>query len=95
MEEVIVMNNNPIGIFDSGIGGLTVLNKIIKILPNEKYIYYADTVNVPYGIKPKEEVKKYINGAVDFLINKKVKAIVIACNTATSIAIKDLRNILS
>lgn len=92
MEEVICMNNNPIGIFDSGIGGLTVLNKIIKILPNEKYIYYADTVNVPYGTKPKEEVKKYINAAVDFLINKKVKAIVIACNTATSIAIKDLRN---
>lgn len=92
MEEVIGMNNNPIGIFDSGIGGLTVLNKIIKILPNEKYIYYADTVNVPYGTKPKEEVKKYINDAVDFLINKKVKAIVIACNTATSIAIKDLRN---
>ena len=85
------MNNNPIGVFDSGIGGLTVLKKIIEILPNEKYIYYADTDNVPYGTKPKEEVKKYIEEAVNFLLSKKVKAIVVACNTATSIAIKDLR----
>ncbi len=85
------MNNNPIGVFDSGIGGLTVLKKIIEILPNEKYIYYADTDNVPYGTKPKEEVKEYINKAVEFLISKQVKAIVVACNTATSIAVKELR----
>lgn len=85
------MNNNPIGVFDSGIGGLTVLKKIIEILPNEKYIYYADTDNVPYGTKPKEEIKKYIDESVRFLISKNVKAIVIACNTATSIAIKELR----
>ena len=85
------MNNQPIGVFDSGIGGLTVLKKIIEVLPNEKYIYYADTNHVPYGTKPKEIVKKYINEAVEFLLAKKVKAIVIACNTATSIAIKDLR----
>ena len=85
------MNNNPIGVFDSGIGGLTVLKKIVEILPNEKYIYYADTDNVPYGTKPKEEVKKYINKAIDFLVSKNVKAIVIACNTATSIAVKELR----
>ena len=85
------MNNNPIGVFDSGIGGLTVLKKIIEILPNEKYIYYADTDNVPYGTKPKEEVKEYIYNAVKFLISKNVKAIVVACNTATSIAVKELR----
>lgn len=85
------MNNQPIGIFDSGIGGTTVLKKIIEKLPNEKYMYYADIDNVPYGTKPKEEVKKYINQAVEFLVSKKVKAIVIACNTATSIAIEDLR----
>ena len=85
------MNNGPIGVFDSGIGGLTVLKKIIEKLPNENYIYYADTDNVPYGTKPKEEVKKYINEAVEFLISKNVKAIVIACNTATSIAVKELR----
>lgn len=86
------MNNKPIGVFDSGIGGLTVLKKIIKVLPNEKYIYYADTDNVPYGTKPKEDVKKYVKEAVEFLIKNNVKVIVIACNTATSIAIKDLRN---
>lgn len=85
------MNNNPIGVFDSGIGGLTVLKKIVEILPNEKYIYYADTDNVPYGTKPKEEVKEYIKNAVEFLISKNVKAIVIACNTATSIAVNELR----
>ena len=85
------MNNNPIGVFDSGIGGLTVLKKIVETLPNEKYIYYADTDNVPYGTKPKEEVKGYINKAVEFLVSKEVKAIVVACNTATSIAVKELR----
>jgi len=85
------MNNNPIGIFDSGIGGLTVLSKIIEILQNEKYIYYADKDNVQYGTKPKEEIKRYIKEAIEFLISKNVKAIVIACNTATSIAIKELR----
>ena len=85
------MDNRPIGVFDSGIGGLSVLAKIVQILPNEKYIYYADTDNVPYGTKTKEEVKKYINEAVEFFISKDVKAIVIACNTATSIAIKELR----
>jgi len=85
------MNNNPIGVFDSGIGGLTVLKKIIEVLPNEKYIYYADKDNVPYGTKHKEEVKEYINNAIDFLVAKDVKAIVVACNTATSIAVKELR----
>lgn len=85
------MNNKPIGIFDSGIGGLTVLKEIINILPNEEYLYYADKDNMPYGIKPKEDVKKYIEKSVEFLISKNVKAVVIACNTATSIAINNLR----
>jgi glutamate racemase len=80
-----------IGFFDSGIGGVTVLYDTLKILPNEDYLYYADTLNVPYGPKPKEEVKRYIFNAVDFMIEKGVKAIVIACNTATSVAIEDLR----
>lgn len=80
-----------IGFFDSGIGGITVLHEALKILPQEDYLYYADTSNVPYGPKPKTEVKKYIFGAVDFIISQKVKAIVITCNTATSIAIDDLR----
>ncbi|GFZ30216.1 glutamate racemase 2 [Clostridium zeae] len=80
-----------IGFFDSGIGGITVLHDTLKVLPNEDYIYYADTLNVPYGPKPKEEVKKYIFNAVEFIIEQGVKAIVIACNTATSVAIADLR----
>lgn len=80
-----------IGFFDSGIGGITVLHEALKMLPNEDYIYYADTANVPYGPKPKDEVKMHIFNAVDFIMNQGVKAIVIACNTATSVAIEDLR----
>ncbi len=80
-----------IGFFDSGVGGITVLYEALKLLPNEDYIYYADVINVPYGNKSKEEVKKYIFDAVEFIINQGVKALVIACNTATSAAIEDLR----
>lgn len=80
-----------IGFFDSGVGGITVLYDTLKMLPNEDYIYYADTLNVPYGPKPKDEVKKYIFNAVEFIIKQGVKAIVIACNTATSAAIDELR----
>lgn len=80
-----------IAFFDSGVGGLTVLKETMKLLPFENYIYFADTDNVPYGIKPKEEVKKLVFDAVDFLVSQKVKMVVIACNTATSVAIKDLR----
>lgn len=82
-----------VGFFDSGIGGLTVLNEAIRLLPGEDFIYYADTLNVPYGVKPKNEVKGYILGAADFMIKQDIKAIVIACNTATSIAIEELRSI--
>lgn len=81
-----------IGVFDSGIGGITVLNEAMKVLPEIGYLYYADTQNVPYGIKSKEEVKGYVNRAVKFIIDKKVDALVIACNTATSVAVNDLRN---
>lgn len=84
-----------IGFFDSGIGGITVLYEAIKILPREDYIYYADTLNVPYGIKPKNVVKEYILNAINFIMKEDVKAIVIACNTATSIAIEELRSIYS
>lgn len=80
-----------IGFFDSGIGGITVLYDTLKVLPNEDYIYYADTLNVPYGPKPKDEVKKYIFNAIDFIVDQGVKAVVIACNTATSVAIEELR----
>lgn len=81
----------PIAFFDSGIGGLSVLKNAIEKLPSEHYIYYADTKNVPYGTKPKESIVKYIFEAVEFLADKKIKTLVVACNTATSAAINDLR----
>lgn len=80
-----------IGFFDSGIGGMTVLHQALRFLPNEDYIFYADTLHVPYGEKPKEEVREYIFNAVDFMAKQGIKALVIACNTATSIAVDDLR----
>lgn len=80
-----------IGFFDSGIGGITVLNEAMQLLENVDYLYYADTKNVPYGTKDKEKVKKYIFEAVAFIMKEQVDGLVIACNTATSIAIKELR----
>ncbi|GAB4277234.1 MAG: glutamate racemase [Marinilabiliales bacterium] len=85
------MKNYPIGIFDSGIGGLTVWKEIINILPNESVYYYADTANCPYGTKSIEEVIKFADDIVRFFINKNVKLIVVACNTATAAAIDYLR----
>lgn len=81
-----------IGFFDSGIGGVTVLYEALKLLPEADFIYYADTENVPYGPKAKEEVFNYIATAMEFLVKQGVDAIVIACNTATSIAIERIRS---
>lgn len=80
-----------IAFFDSGIGGLSVLKEALKIMPNEDYIYYGDTENAPYGTKSKEEVKNLTFDAVKFLVNFNIKALVIACNTATSAAVRALR----
>ena len=80
------MNDKPIGIFDSGIGGLTVLKEYLKLLPNENYIYYADTDNLPYGDKTQEEIIEYSKRIVEYFISKNVKAIIIACGTASSLA---------
>ncbi len=82
----------PIAIFDSGIGGLSVLKEALKILPDENYIYYADTKHVPYGNKTKEEVKSFVLEAAKFLSAQNIKMLVVACNTATSIAIAELRS---
>ncbi len=81
-----------VGIFDSGVGGITVLKTALKLLPQVDYIYYSDNNHVPYGTKTKEEVLGYVNDVVAFLISQQVDAIVIACNTATSIAVKTLRS---
>lgn len=86
-----MQKENPIGIFDSGIGGVTVLKEIIKVLPNENYIYYSDSKNNPYGDKSKEELISICDNIVNFLLSKSCKIIVIACNTASAIAIKILR----
>ena len=80
-----------IGFFDSGIGGLSVLREALMLLPYENYIYFADSDNAPYGTKTKEEVKRLTFDAVKFLNERKIKALVIACNTATSAAVRDLR----
>ena len=81
----------PIGFFDSGVGGISVLKEAVKLMPNEHYIYFGDSKNAPYGIKEVEEVKALTYKAVEFLIEKGAKAIVIACNTATSAAVRALR----
>lgn len=83
--------NMPIGFLDSGVGGLSVLREAVKLMPNEHYIYFGDSKNAPYGVKKVEEVKDLTYKAVEFLINKGAKAIVIACNTATSAAVASLR----
>ena len=80
-----------IGIFDSGIGGLSVLHQAMITMPEADYIFYADVDNVPYGEKTREEVRKLVDHAVGFLIDKGCQAIVLACNTATSAAISYLR----
>ena len=86
------MNNSPIGIFDSGIGGITILNSIKKILPNENIIYFSDNFNSPYGNKSKKEILKLSVKNTKFLIDKGCKIIVVACNTATTNSIKELRS---
>lgn len=80
-----------IGFFDSGIGGLTVLGQALKILPFADYIYYADIEHVPYGEKTRNEVKQYVTKAMEYMAKQKVDAVVIACNTATSVAVSDMR----
>lgn len=80
-----------IGIFDSGVGGLTVLKEVRKVLPNEKIYYLGDTARVPYGDKTKELIVRYSKQIVEFLLEKKVDAIVVACNTATSLALEELQ----
>lgn len=85
------MKNN-IGIFDSGIGGLTTLEEIKKLLPNENYFYIADSKNNPYGEKNDDELYTIVKNNVDFLLKNNSKIIVIACNTATTKCIKKLRN---
>lgn len=85
------MDTRPIGVFDSGVGGLTVVKQIMKVMPHENIIYFGDTARVPYGTKSKEAVTKYSKQNVRFLLSKDVKAIIVACNTASSNSLDELR----
>lgn len=82
--------SNIVGVFDSGIGGLSVLRELEKILPNEDFYYYGDSLNNPYGEKSDEELFSITSGVVDYLVNKGCRLIVIACNTATTRCMKYL-----
>lgn len=86
------MDNRPIGIFDSGLGGLTVLREITKVVPNENIIFLGDTAKFPYGSRPLSEVKSFAIRIADFLYKQGVKLIVVACNTATASALPDLQS---
>lgn len=85
------MNNAPIGIFDSGVGGLTVARAIIDQLPNESVIYLGDTANTPYGTKSIQEVRTLALEVMDHLVDEGVKLLVIACNTASAAVLRDAR----
>jgi glutamate racemase len=86
-----VVNQCPIGVFDSGIGGLTVVKRLATTLPNESIVYFGDTARVPYGSKSNSTVIEYSIQNTKFLLKKNIKALVVACNTASSIAIPDLK----
>lgn len=80
------MNSSPIGIFDSGLGGLTIVRELTKLLPNEDIIYLGDTARVPYGTRSPETIKKFSVENTNFLLKKRVKCIIIACNTSSAVA---------
>ena len=85
----------PIGVFDSGVGGLTVAREIMRQIPNERIVYFGDTARVPYGSKSKETVTKYSRQIIRFLQTENVKAIVIACNTASAFALDTMQRSLT
>lgn len=85
------MDTRPIGVFDSGVGGLTVVKQIMKVMPHENIVYFGDTARLPYGTKSKEAVTRFSRQNVRFLQTKDVKAIIIACNTASSNSLDTLK----
>lgn len=87
------MDNRPIGVFDSGVGGLSVMKSLMKNLPNERIIFLGDTARAPYGIRSLETIQKFSTQIVNFLLEKNIKALVIACNTITAAAEENIKNI--
>ncbi len=90
MNDKEMIHNAPIGVFDSGVGGLTVAREIMRQLPNERIVYFGDTARVPYGSKSPETITRYSSQIVRFLQTQQVKAIVIACNSASACALETL-----
>lgn len=88
-------NDNPIGIFDSGVGGLTVLKEVSRILPAENIIYLGDTARVPYGIRSPETVTRYSFECTEFLLRQGIKLLVVACNTVSAISLHEIRKKVS
>ena len=86
------MDKRPIGVFDSGLGGLTVVKALKNNLPNESVLYFGDTARLPYGVKSRELIIEYSVQITEFLIQKGAKLIVVACNTATAMALEELRS---
>jgi glutamate racemase len=87
------MDKSPVGVFDSGVGGLSVLTELRRLLPSEEYLYVADQAHVPYGLRSREEVRRYCFEIVDFLLRRGSKLVVVACNTASAAALQPLRTI--
>lgn len=85
------LSESPIGIFDSGIGGLTVANAVLNTLPNESFMYFGDTAHLPYGDKSPDTIKRYCSVITDFLLENNVKLIIIACNSASSVAFEHVQ----
>ena len=85
----------PIGVFDSGVGGVSVLRDLVRLLPRERFIYYGDNKNAPYGTRSEEEIRALSLDVANWLLSRDVKAMLVACNTATSAAIQTLREWLS
>jgi glutamate racemase len=85
------MNTRPIGVFDSGVGGLSVLRELLRLMPDESYVYLGDSARVPYGTKSAETVCLFARQCTQFLLEQKVKLIVVACNTASAVALDAIR----
>ncbi len=85
------MSSSPIAVFDSGVGGISILNELVKLMPNENYIYFGDSKNAPYGSKTHDEISALAFANVKKLVGMGAKSVVVACNTATSVAINELR----
>ena len=85
------MSKGPVGVFDSGLGGLTVVKALKESLPNESILYFGDTARLPYGVKSRELIIEYSVQITEFLIQRGAKLIIVACNTATAMALKELR----